>query len=49
MREEEELGLIVGPQKPICLSIKPVLGIPLAPKGTGPTSEEQELKDGGGG
>ena len=41
-------GLIVGPQGPTCLSIKPVWRIPLAPKGTGPTSEEQGLEDGGG-
>lgn len=41
-------GLIVGPQEPTCLSIKPVLRIPLAPKRTGPTSEEQGLEDGGG-
>ena len=41
-------GLIVGPQGPTCLSIKPVWRIPLAPKGTGPTSEEHGLEDGGG-
>ena len=43
MRDE----LTVGHQEPTCLSIKPVLRIPLAPKGTGPTSEDQVLEDEG--
>lgn len=31
MREGDELGLTGEPQEPICISIKPVLGIPLPP------------------
>lgn len=49
MGEEKELRLTIRSQEPICLSLKPVLEIPLAPMGTGPTSEQQGLEAGGGG
>lgn len=45
MREEEELGLAAGPQAPMCLSKDPVLGTPLPPKETGPTSEQRDWKE----